>query len=75
MSLLAEAQELAKRPGGTCGVARLVRRLSESEQAELAEALASDVSARALCEALAKRGYEIGKHTIERHRAGACQCR
>lgn len=74
MSLLEEAQSLAKRPGGTCGVAVLVRGLSESERAELAEALASTVSARALSEALEGRGHPINQQTLQRHRTGVCSC-
>jgi hypothetical protein len=74
MSLLAEAQSLSTRPGSTCGVAILVRRLSEAEQAELAEALSSDVSASAVSKALEQRGYDLNYQTIHRHRRGACRC-
>ncbi len=74
MSLLTDAQSLAKRPGGTCGVAVLVRSLSEQEQAELQEALESVVSSRALAAALEVRGYELSDQTILRHRSGRCSC-
>ena len=75
MSLLDEAQALAKRPGGTCGVALLVRRLDENEQAELDELLDADVSSRAAAEALALRGHKMNYQTIQRHRSGVCTCR
>ena len=74
MSLLAEAQALASRAGGTCGVALLVRRLDETEQAELDEALASDVSANAIARALEHRGFKVNYQTISRHRGGRCSC-
>lgn len=74
MSLLAEAQALASRAGGTCGVALLVRRLDETEQADLAEALASDVSAVAISRALAQRGFKVNHQVISRHRGGRCAC-
>ena len=75
MSLLTDAQALANRPGGTCGVALLVRRLSEQEQTELNEALDSHVSARAVSEALKARGHDLNYQTLTRHRAGTCACR
>lgn len=75
MSLLEEAQALAPRPGGVCGVALLVRRLGPEEQAEFAEAIASDVSASALSKALSARGYDVNYQTISRHRARRCTCR
>ena len=75
MSLLEEAQALAKRPGGTCGVALLVRRLGETEQAELDELLDADVSSRAAADALGRRGHSINYQTIQRHRSGVCSCR
>lgn len=75
MSLLDEAKGLAKRSGGTCGVTVLVSRLSQSEQDELHEALAADISARALSEALRARGHDINYQVITRHRAGNCACR
>lgn len=74
MSLLDEARSLAKRPGGTCGVALLTSRLGGVEQAELAEALASDVSADAVAKALGERGHTISYQTIMRHRGGKCAC-
>lgn len=74
MSLLTEAQELARRPGGTCGMAILNERLSPEEQAELTEALASRVPAEAIARALSQRGYDIKYQTVARHRRGACAC-
>lgn len=74
MSLLQEARTVAARPGGSCGIAVLTRRLSESEQVELAEALDSDVSASALSKALELRGHDLNYQTISRHRAGKCRC-
>jgi hypothetical protein len=72
MSLLTEAQQLALRPGGTCGVALLV--LSPEERAELDEALASRVASEAIARAMEKRGHTIKYQTIARHRRGACAC-
>lgn len=74
MSLLSEAQDLARRPGGTCGMAILNERLSPEEQAELAEALSSRVASEAIARALTQRGHEIKHQTIARHRRGACAC-
>lgn len=74
MSLLAEAQALTKR-AGACGVARLLGPLSESEQAEVHEALAAHVSARALSDAMRERGWVLNYQTITRHRAGVCSCK
>lgn len=75
MSLLTEAQAIARRPGGTCGVSLLVRSLSESEQAELHEALMADsVSSKALAAALKLRGHNIAYNTIQRHRRRDCAC-
>ncbi len=74
MSLLTEARIVARRAGGTCGVAVLTSRLSEAEQAELIEALESDVSASAITKALELRGHDIGHQTIGRHRRGQCSC-
>lgn len=75
MSLLEEAQALAKRPGGTCGVALLVRRLGETEQAELLEAMDDPItSSRGISLALDRRGYTVSYQTIQRHRRGDCAC-
>ena len=81
MSLLTEAQALSRRPGGTCGVTLLVRRLSESEQAELHEAIwARDdtdrwsVASQAISDALKERGHVLPRMTIDRHRRRECHC-
>lgn len=74
MSLLVEAQAHAKR-GSSCGMAVLQSALSESERAELQEALdASTISARALADAMKARGWVINYQTITRHRARSCSC-
>ena len=75
MSLLEEAQGLQRRAGATCSVQALLDRLGPSEQAELAEAIASPVQAVALSKALRARGHEVGDQSIARHRRGDCQCR
>jgi hypothetical protein len=72
MSLLDEAQNLTRRPGGTCGIAIL--KAAYPDPAELEEAFASAVTSSALAFALKRRGYPISEHTIQRHRRGGCAC-
>lgn len=74
MSLLDEARIVASPPGSRCSVALLTSRLDETERAELAEAIASDVSANAIAKALKGRGYDIFYQSINRHRRGDCKC-
>ena len=74
MSLLTEALTVTTRAGGTCGVRRLMDRLSESEQAELREALTAPVQSKALSKALSNRGHDLPPQTIGRHRRGDCTC-
>ena len=74
MALADEAASLAARPGGTCSVG-LLQRLNPDLGAELDAALATNVSAYAISEALKARNIDIGGFTLNRHRRGVCKCR
>lgn len=75
MSLTEEARDLGRGPGGVCGVRKLLATLDSSEQAELLEAIASDVSAAKLSVAAKKRAWYVSDQSIQRHRQGVCTCR
>lgn len=76
MSLAEEARDLGHRPGGSCGVLKLLATLDPSEQAEVIEAIASlDISGPGLAKAIEKRGWlHTSYQTINRHRSRTCRC-
>lgn len=78
MSLIDEARALTGRPGGVCGVARLLSTHPELED-DVAKALIGlknqVVSAQGLSDAFKARGIEITGQVLGRHNRGECSCR
>lgn len=73
--MLDEARAAVKAKGPRCSVGILIQTLTEAEQAEVAEALASNVESSGLARAMAARGWEVRAGNLARHRAGECACR
>lgn len=76
MSLADEARDLGHRPGGECGVRKLLATLDPTEQAEVTEAIEDRaISGPGLAKAIEKRGWLYTSYqTINRHRARSCRC-
>lgn len=75
MTLLDEARALVRRPGITCAL-DTIRRANPVLAAEIDDAIASDVPAPAISEALRARGIELDRQVLNRHRRGDCiRCR
>ena len=75
VNLLEEARQVRRFKGPICAVQRL--RLSDPTlYGALMEALASDVELSALSEVLLRKGVEMDRNMLGRHRHGLCvRCR
>jgi hypothetical protein len=62
-------------PGPECAVRTVLRKLSETDAADLETVFASeDFSTAAIYRALKKAGHEIHVSTLGRHRRQECTC-
>lgn len=71
----AKARTAESRPGSKCQYSILLKSLDPKLAAEVDEALhCPDITLKAVRTELEARGYEISRHSLERHRRGDCLC-
>jgi hypothetical protein len=76
MSLAATlAAQPATNRGSACTVAVILERLDIADHDALTDALHSQMTNAAIARALNAEDHRISSSTVQRHRAGDCQCR
>lgn len=69
--LSAPAKRISGKP---CSVGDLLNRLPDPESAALQQMLDAGWSQNQIYDALTDEGLEVGRQTINRHRAKSCRC-
>jgi hypothetical protein len=67
------AEKIVKGP--PCSVGIMLESMTAQEQEEFASACAdSTIASSVIARVLARRGHEVRKESIRRHRKGECRC-